>query len=75
MGRGIDSRNRVWNRVAKLHRLAARYDNPMPTWFLATIAGLKLLTQVLTNSSVCSGQGERVRVRMRGRLHGHQLRD
>jgi hypothetical protein len=85
MGRGIDSRNRVWNRVAKLHRLAARYDNPMPTWFLAPIAGLKLPTQVLshwftekgvsTNSSVRSGQGERVRVRMRGRLHGHQLRD
>jgi hypothetical protein len=22
-----------------------RYDNPMPTWFLATIAGLNLLTQ------------------------------
>ncbi len=44
MGRGIDSRNRVWNWVAKLHRLAARYDNPMPTWFLAPIAGLKLPT-------------------------------
>ncbi len=44
MGRGIDSRNRVWNWVAKLHRLAGRYDNPMPTWFLYpphTIAGLK----------------------------------
>ncbi len=27
MGRGIDSRNRVWNWVAKLHRLAGRYDN------------------------------------------------
>jgi hypothetical protein len=24
MGRGIDSRNRVWNRVAELHRLAWR---------------------------------------------------
>jgi hypothetical protein len=35
MGRGIDSRNRIRNRVAKLHRLAGRYDNPMPTWFLA----------------------------------------
>jgi hypothetical protein len=42
MGRGIDSRNRVWNWVAKLHRLAGRYDNPMPAWFLAPIAGLKL---------------------------------
>jgi hypothetical protein len=42
MGRGIDSRNRVWNWVAKLHRLAGRYDNPMPTWFLAPIAGLRL---------------------------------
>ncbi len=45
MGRGIDSRNRVWNWVAKLHRLAGRYDNPMPTWFLAPMAGLKLPTQ------------------------------
>ncbi len=45
MGRGIDSRNRVWNWVAKLHRLAGWYDNPMPTWFLAPIAGLKLPTQ------------------------------
>ncbi len=44
MGRGIDSRNRVWNQVAKLHRLAGRYDNPMPTWFLAPVAGLKLPT-------------------------------
>ncbi len=46
MGRGIDSRNRVWNWVAKLHRLAGRFDNPMPTWFLAPIAGLKLPTQL-----------------------------
>ncbi len=30
--------------MAKLHRLAGRYDNPMPTWFLAPIAGLKLPT-------------------------------
>jgi hypothetical protein len=46
MGRGINSsRNRVWNWVAKLHRLAGRYDNPMPTWFLAPIAVLKLPTQ------------------------------
>jgi hypothetical protein len=45
MGRGIDSRNRVWNWVAKLYRLAGRYDNPMPTWFLAPIAGLKLPSQ------------------------------
>ncbi len=36
------SRNRVWNWVAKLHRLAGRYDNPMPIWFLTPIAGLKL---------------------------------
>jgi hypothetical protein len=42
MGRGIDSRNRVWKGVAKLHRQAGRYDNPMPTWFLAPIVGLKL---------------------------------
>ncbi len=34
----------VWNWVAKLHRLAGRYDHPMPTWFLAPIAGLKLPT-------------------------------
>ena len=27
------------------YRLAGRYDNPMPTWFLAPIAGLKLQTQ------------------------------
>ncbi len=40
MGRGIDSRNRVWIWVAKLHKLVARYDNPMSTWFLACIAGL-----------------------------------
>ncbi len=46
MGRGIDSRNRVWNWVAKLHSLAGRYNNPMPTWFLAPIAGLKLPTQI-----------------------------
>jgi hypothetical protein len=26
------------------YRLAGRYDNPMPTWFLAPIAGLKLPT-------------------------------
>ncbi len=44
MGRGVDSRNRVWNWVAKLHRLAGRYYNPMLTWFLAPIAGLKLPT-------------------------------
>jgi hypothetical protein len=48
IGRGIDSRNRVCNRVAKLHRLAGRYDvdNPMPTWFLAPIAELKLPTRL-----------------------------
>ncbi len=42
MRRGINSRNRVWNWVAKLHRLGGRYDNPMPIWFLAPIGGLKL---------------------------------
>ncbi len=42
MGQGIDSRNWVWNWVTNLHRLAGQYDNPMPTWFLAPIAGLKL---------------------------------
>ncbi len=36
MGRGISSRNRVWNWVAKLH------DNHMPTWFPNPIAGLRL---------------------------------
>ncbi len=40
----FNARDRVWNWVAKLHRLAGRYDNPMPTWFLAPIAGLKLPT-------------------------------
>ncbi len=42
MGRGINSRNRVWNLVAKLHRLAGQYDNPMPNWFLilTPIAGV-----------------------------------
>ncbi len=44
MGRRINSRNRAWNWIAKLHRLAGRYDNPMPTWFLAPITGLKLPT-------------------------------
>ncbi len=44
MGRSIDSRNHVWNWVAKLHRLAGRYDNPMPIWFLAPIAEHKLPT-------------------------------
>jgi hypothetical protein len=38
---GIDSGNSVWNWVAKLYRLTGRYDNPMPTWCLAPIAGLK----------------------------------
>ncbi len=32
---GIGSRMRVWNLVDKLHKLAGRYDNPMPTRFLA----------------------------------------
>ncbi len=35
MGQGIDSRNRVWYRVAKLHRLAGRYNNP---YFLVPIS-------------------------------------
>ncbi len=39
MNWGVDSRNRVWNWVAKLQRLAGRYDNPMPMWFLAPISG------------------------------------
>jgi hypothetical protein len=47
MGRGIDSRNRVWNWVAKLHRLAGRYNKPIPTWFLVPIEGLKLPTPAL----------------------------
>jgi hypothetical protein len=57
MGRGLDSRNLVWNRVAKLHRLAGRYyDNLMPTWFLAPIAGPKLPTQVsLLSPLQCTG--------------------
>ncbi len=44
MGRGINSRNWVWNWVGRLHSLAGRNDNSMPTWFLALIAGLKLPT-------------------------------
>ncbi len=28
----------------ELHRLAGQYDNLMPSWFLAPIAGLKLPT-------------------------------
>jgi hypothetical protein len=49
MGRGIDSRNRVWNGVAKLHRLAGRYPNPMPSWFQAPPIGAKVTdTEVVT---------------------------
>jgi hypothetical protein len=48
MVRGIDSRSRVLNLVAKLHWLAGRYDNPMPTWFLVPISGLKLPTPIAT---------------------------
>ncbi len=55
MGRGINSRKRVWNWVAKLHSLASRYDNPMPTWFLAPIAGHKLPTQVLISGNQSAG--------------------
>jgi hypothetical protein len=55
MRRGIDSRNRVWNWVAKLHMLAGRYDNPMPTWFLAHTAWLKLPAQDSKATSMRSG--------------------
>jgi hypothetical protein len=48
IGRGIDSRNRVWNWVAKLHRLARRYDN----WFLSPIAGFKFPSQVMVSMQV-----------------------
>ena len=44
VGLGIDSRNRVWNLVAKRHRLAGRYENHMPTRFLAPNAGIKFRT-------------------------------
>ncbi len=54
---GIDSRNQVWNWVAKLHRQAGRYDNPMPTWFLAPIVGLKLPTQTCHCHMLCVGEG------------------
>ncbi len=54
MERGINSRNRVWNWVDKLHRLAGRYDNPTwPTWFLTPIAGLKLPTQFQKHAGCC----------------------
>ncbi len=46
MGLRIDSRNRVCNWVAELSRLTGRYDNLMPSWFLATIARLMFQTQV-----------------------------
>jgi hypothetical protein len=58
-GRGIDSRNRVWKWVAKQHRLAGRYDNPMPTWFLALIAGQKLPTQNSFVSNLRMGYSEK----------------
>jgi hypothetical protein len=32
--------------LAKLHRLAGRYDNPMPTWFLALSGYLHFLTKI-----------------------------
>ncbi len=51
VGREIDSRNRVSNWVAKLHRLAGRYDNPVPIWFLATLAGF---TSKLPTRDYCS---------------------
>ncbi len=54
MGRGMDSRNRAWNWVAKLHRLAGLYYNPMPTGFLAPTAGPKLPT--LAVNQVTSGE-------------------
>jgi hypothetical protein len=58
MGRGIDSRNRVWNWVAKLQRLAGLYDNPMPTWFLAPIAGLKFSSVLGEGVSFCATQSD-----------------
>jgi hypothetical protein len=36
-----------------IHRLAGQYENPMPIWFLAPIAGLKLPTLYTTQSSKC----------------------
>jgi hypothetical protein len=33
-------------------RLAGRYDNPLPTWLLAPIAGLKLPTQIACTYNV-----------------------
>ncbi len=60
MRRGIDSRNRVWKWVVKLHRLADRYDNPMPTWFLAPIAGLKCIVKWQGRGGV-SGMNRTVR--------------
>jgi len=52
--RKLKSRYRARNRFQEpslelssqaTNRLAGRYDNPMPIWFLAPIAGLQLLTQ------------------------------
>ncbi len=53
MGRGIDSRNRVWDWVAKLHRLASRYDNPMPTWFLDPLRDSSYRHSIMDNGSCC----------------------
>jgi hypothetical protein len=39
------ARNQFREPRLELSRLAGRYDNPMPTWFLAPIAGHKLPTQ------------------------------
>jgi len=62
LGRGIGSRNRVWNWVAELHRLVGRYDNPMPTCFLAPIAGLKV-----TDTGFESRLELGIRIRIRAR--------
>jgi hypothetical protein len=59
MGRGINSKNWVWNWVGKLHCWTGRHDNPMPTWFLAHIAGVKLptLASAFWNQMVKKGSG------------------
>ncbi len=41
---GLGSRNPFQEPSLELHRLAGRYDDPMPTRFLAPLAGLKFRT-------------------------------
>ncbi len=62
MGRGIDSRNRVWNWVANLrpvrqrYGLAGRYDSPMPMYFVPSPQGRYTdseLTQWYLYCTVC----------------------